>query len=209
MEYRDLQYEQINVGYNYEYPEGGIKCKNYELCEAVLPIRWYDCKARYLCSNYNTILPIWIYECKTIYLCSKCILFGWGELEFKENNEECDICNEENNKYVKFPTNCGHSFCTVCSRNILFYDEKRYHLSRVPFGCSPCPNKCTNPIKGKQCYCKEYVKILEQWKKTYPEKYEEYNSAQIASIQISETNLGSVYGSQECPMCRKKYKKPN
>jgi hypothetical protein len=209
MEYRDVHYEQLNIGYNSQYPEGGIKCKNYELCEAILPIRWYECKARYLCSNYNAILPMWIYEHKIIYLCSSCTLFGWGELEIKENKDECDICNEENNKYVKFPTNCGHSFCTVCTRNILLYDEKRYHLSPVPFGCPPCPNKCANPIKGKQCYCKNYIKILDQWRKAYPEKYDEYNSELIASIQLSETIPGSVYGSQECPMCRKKYKKPN
>ena len=36
MEYRDIQYEKVNIDYN-EYPEGGIKCKNYELCRAVLP----------------------------------------------------------------------------------------------------------------------------------------------------------------------------
>ncbi len=29
MEYRDLQYEQLNIGYDCQYPEGGIKCKNY------------------------------------------------------------------------------------------------------------------------------------------------------------------------------------
>ena len=209
MKYRDLQYEQANIGYNIQYPEGGIKCKNYELCEEILPIRWYECKARYLCTNYDTILINWWYEYKETYLCMRCNMFGWGELEFKENNDECDICNEENNKFVNFPTNCGHCFCTQCSRNILFYDEKRYHLSPVPFGCPPCPNKCTNPIKGKQCYCKEYVKILDQWKKAYPEKYEEYNIAQILSIQLSETIPGSVYGSQKCPMCREKYKKLN
>ena len=205
MEYRDERYEQLNIKYNSQYPERGIKCKNYELCQAILPIQYYENNARYLC----TFLPVWIYEHKTNYLCSSCNLFGWGDLEFKENNDECDICNEENNKHVKFPTNCGHCFCTQCTRNILLYDEKRYHLSPVPYGCPSCPNKCTNPIKGKQCYCKEYVKILDQWKKAYPEKYEEYNNAQITSIHILETIPGSVYGSQECPMCRKKYKKPN
>ena len=33
MGYRDLQYEQSNIGYNKQYLDGGIKCKNYELCK--------------------------------------------------------------------------------------------------------------------------------------------------------------------------------
>ena len=35
---RDLNYEKNNIGFDYQYTEedgGGIKCKNYELCESV------------------------------------------------------------------------------------------------------------------------------------------------------------------------------
>ena len=45
---RDLEYENNNIGFDCQCPEedgGGIKCKNYELCEEVLPRWWFNCKA--------------------------------------------------------------------------------------------------------------------------------------------------------------------
>jgi hypothetical protein len=185
MEYRDLQYEQSNIGYDCQYPEGGIKCKNYELCEHILSPDWWEWYANYICPS--------------------CDMFGFKELEFKEYNEECIVCNETGNKHVKFPANCGHSFCVSCSKNILFWDETRYHLSRVPFGCPSCPNGCMNPIKGKQCYCEEYDEILDRWEVEYPEKYKQYNDAENLSVELSETTSGSVFDSKKCPLCRKKY----
>ena len=65
MEYRDLQYEQSNIGYDCQYPEGGIKCKNYELCKSILSLDWFSMKGNYICIN--------------------CDMFRWKELEFKEN----------------------------------------------------------------------------------------------------------------------------
>jgi hypothetical protein len=184
MKHRDLQYEQSNVGYDCQYPEGGIKCKNYELCKAILPEWWFECKANYLCTT--------------------CDMFGWKELEFKKNDDECVVCNETGNKQIKFPANCGHWFCVSCSEKILFWDETLYHLSPVSFGCSPCPNGCINPIKGKQCYCEDYDEILERWEQENPRQYKEYNDAEYLSIELSETTIGSVFGSQKCPLCRKK-----
>jgi hypothetical protein len=182
---RDLQYEQSSIGYDWQYPQGGIKCKNYELCQHILPPDWF----------------IWYGN----YICLGCDMFGWKELEFKESEEECVVCNETDNKHVKFPTNCGHWVCVYCSRNILFWDETRYHLSPVPFGCPPCPNGCINPVKGKQCYCLYYDEILEQWEQEKPEQYKEYNDAENLSIELSETTTGSVFCSKKCPLCRKKY----
>ena len=190
MEYRDLQYEQANIDYDCQYPGGGIKCKNYELCESILPHDWWECTASYLCMTCDNGF----------------IGFGWKELEFKESEEECVVCNETGNKQVKFPAGCGHWFCVSCSRNILFWDETRYHLSPVPFGCLPCPNGCINPVKGKQCYCENYDEILEQWKQENPQQYKEYNDAEHLSVELSETTTGSVFGSKRCPLCRKKYK---
>lgn len=181
---RDLQYEETSIGYDWQYPEGGIKCKNYELCEAILPPDWFTMKCHYRCTN--------------------CDILGWNELEFKES-EECVVCNEMN-KQVKFPANCGHWFCVSCSRNILFWDETRYHLSPVPFGCPPCPNGCINPVKGKQCYCENYDEVLEQWEQENPIQYKEYNDAEHLSIELSETTAGSIFNSKKCPLCRKKYK---
>ena len=177
---RDLQYEQSSIGYDYQYPEGGIKCKNYELCETILPLDWFTIRGSYRCTN--------------------CDIVGWKELEFKESEEECMVCYETVNKQVKFPANCGHWFCVSCSRNILFWDENRYHLSPVPFGCPPCPNGCINPVRGRQCYCINYDEILERWEQENPEKYKEYNDAEHLSIELSETTNG-----RKCPLCRKKY----
>ncbi len=42
----DTKYEQENVGYDWQYPEGGIKCKNYELCDEILPTWLYNCKGK-------------------------------------------------------------------------------------------------------------------------------------------------------------------
>lgn len=185
---RDLQYEQANIGYDCQYPEGGIKCKNYELCEHILSPDWFSWYGNYLCLTCD----------------GGSLGFGWRELEFKENAEECVVCNETGNKQLKFPANCGHWFCTPCSRNILFWDETRYHLSPVPYGCPPCPNDCINPLKGKQCYCENYDEILERWEQENPRHYKKYNDAENLSVELSETVAGSVFGSRKCPLCRKK-----
>ena len=37
---RDLEYENNNIAFDFQYTEengGGIKCKNYELCQHILP----------------------------------------------------------------------------------------------------------------------------------------------------------------------------
>lgn len=188
--YRDLQYEQANIGYDYQYPEGGIKCKNYELCRHILSPNWFSWYGNYLCCTCD----------------NSSFGFRWRELEFKDCNEECIICNKTVNKKVKFPTKCGHWFCILCSQNILFWDETRYHLSPEPYGCPPCPNGCKNPIKGKQCYCEEYDEILERWEQENPQQYWQHNEDENLSIELSETTPGSVFGSKTCPLCRAKYK---
>ena len=182
MSFRDIQYEESNRGSDCQYSDG-IKCKNYELCKTILPPDNF-----YLFASY---------------ICMTCDMFSWGKLEFREN-EECAVCLEHSNQ-VKFPANCGHWFCVTCSRNILFWDETRYHLSRVPYGCPPCPNGCINPIRGKQCYCENYDEILERWEHEYPDNYNVWNEDERESIGLSETTVGSVFASKICPMCRKKY----
>jgi len=184
MEYRDLQYEQTNIGYDVQYPEGGIKCKNFELCQSILPPDNWEMLANYLCIN--------------------CGVFAFNELEFRKSDEECIICFTTDYKQVKFPTNCGHWFCVSCARNILFWDETRYHLSPEPYGCQPCPNGCINPIKGKQCYCEEYDEIQKKWENTHPEEFKKWNDDEHYSIEHSQEEQGSVFSSKKCPICRKK-----
>ena len=193
MSYRDIQYEKTNNYYNDQYPGGGIKCKNYELCKHVLPPDHWNNFANYLCITCGD----W---CKDNG-------FGWNELEFRKSNEECIICLEKNKNHVKFPTNCGHWFCISCSKKILFYDEKRYHLSPVPFGCQPCPNGCINPIKGPQCYCNKYNEARYKWKKDFPLEFKKWNDNEHISITLAETNTGGIFGSCKCPLCNSKYKR--
>ena len=106
MGYRDLQYEQSNIGYNKQYLDGGIKCKNYELCKHLLPI------------DEDT----WDYFPN--YLCISCDMFELNKLEFRECNNECMICFTTDYKQVKFPTNCDHWFCVSCIKNILYNNKK-------------------------------------------------------------------------------------
>jgi hypothetical protein len=185
MSERDLVYETNNIGFDWQYPDGGIKCKNYNLCEAVLPEWWFNCKGKYLCTT--------------------CDLFGWNELEFRNINNDCNVCYNHGIE-MKFPTDCGHWFCVNCCKKILFWDETRYHLSPEPYGCQPCPNGCINPIKGKQCYCEEYDEIQKNWENTHPEEFKKYNDDEHYSIEHSQEEQGSVFSSKKCPICRKKYK---
>ena len=42
---RDFDYENSNIEYDLQYTEkdgGGIKCKNYIICESVLPKWWFE-----------------------------------------------------------------------------------------------------------------------------------------------------------------------
>jgi len=190
---RDLQYEQLNTIYDEAYERHGIKCKNYELCQHILPPTAYEGGTNYLCMTCGDWFKIGG--------------FGWNELEFRVGEEECVVCTETSNKQLNFPANCGHWFCVPCSRNILFWDEARYHLSPIPYGCPPCPNSCENPEKGKQCYCEEYDEIQNVWEQEQPDKYKEWNDAETKSIELSETIPGSVFGSKKCPLCRKKYER--
>ena len=48
--------------------------------------------------------------------------YGWGKLTFIRDKEECSVCFETSRKKVMFPTNCGHSFCFDCTKNILIFN---------------------------------------------------------------------------------------
>ena len=190
MSFRDTVYENNNLVNDMNGL--GIKCKNYELCQCSLMLDHFKMVANYLCTHCGD----WF----------KISGFGWNELEFKDCNEECDVCSENVNRKLKFPTNCGHWFCISCSRKILFYDASRYHINPVLYGCPPCPNNCVNPDKGPQCGCVEYDEILDKWEKDFPDKYTEWNDVETESIEIGDES-GSTYGTCKCPLCRKEYKR--
>ena len=129
--------------------------------------------------------------------------FGWDKLEIIDCNEECVVCMNVCQRKLRFPTKCDHSFCLICSRNIIFWDETRYHLSPEPYGCPSCPNNCKNPKQGKQCYCEEYDSVQEIWQESNPTEFNKWNKDKNASIENSVN--GITYGKGTCPLCRKKY----
>lgn len=134
--------------------------------------------------------------------------YGWGKLTFIRDKEECSVCFETSRKKVMFPTNCGHSFCFDCTKNILIFNEEKYHLSPVSYGCKPCPNKCVNPERGKQCYCDKFAIEIQKWGEKNPLEYDNWTADQNRSIDNSENNPSLCYGSKTCPLCRAKYVKP-
>ena len=195
---RDLEYEENNT--ISDDLEQSIKCKNYDVCQGSVPLDHYEHFGNYLCMTCGSWFKIGG--------------FGWDELEFRDcpENEECAVCSESNIQ-VKFPANCGHWFCCECSRDILLWDETRYHLSPEPYGCPSCPNGCENPIRGRQCYCYEYFGddenpgVIQKWATEHPEEFEKYNDDESVSLELSETTPGSVFNSQKCPLCRKMYER--
>ncbi len=106
---RDLQYEEENIGYDSQYPDGGIKCKNYELCEAVLPTWWFECKENYLCTNCDML---------------------FGLLRFSDD-VECGICLEST-RGVSHP-NCDHKLCIQCFKRSYYGDKCMETEPKFPY----------------------------------------------------------------------------
>ncbi len=164
------------------------KCLNYEFCKKMGSKRYFEC--------YNGI-------------CQGCDIRSFIHkknriLEFRDTSEPCCVCLEQKGREMKFPSECGHWFCIDCSRDLILWDETRYHINPVLFGCPPCPNKCKNPDRGKQCYCEEYDEILEKWREEYPEKSKLYNELEQYNIEHGHEKE-IVYGKGICPLCRSKY----
>ena len=108
-----LEYENNNIGFDWQYPQedgGGIKCKNYELCEAVLPKWWFECKGNYLCTNCHMMFGTWKFkgqEYKT----------GKGILDISDNIE-CPVCLEVK-RSISQP-NCEHTLCIECCKRCYY-----------------------------------------------------------------------------------------
>lgn len=112
---RDFDYENSNIGYDYQYTEedgGGIKCKNYIICESILPKWWFECKGTYLCSNCDMMFGTWS--------SGEHIHIGKGILKISDNSE-CPICLEIK-QCISYPR-CDHSVCINCFRRCFFGDD--------------------------------------------------------------------------------------
>ena len=99
---RDFDYENSNIAYYDQEDCDGIKCKNYQVCNEVLPKWWFDCKGHYRCVN--------------------CDVMFRENLEFI-NNIECPICLDIK-KGVK-QLQCNHCICIKCFKRCYYGDETR------------------------------------------------------------------------------------
>lgn len=131
--------------------------------------------------------------------------FGWNKLTFVNTSDSCVICCSDISKQVLFPTGCGHMFCISCTKDLLYFDETRYHKSPVTYGCPPCPNGCQNPEIGKQCYCLEYDTVIDTWEQNDKQKWSRWDRDQERSIEDGMEQIQSSYGRKKCPLCRAVY----
>lgn len=121
---RDLEYERNNIGYDCQYTEengGGIKCKNYIICESILPDWWFEWKQSYLCSNCNTLFGTWSNKLLNINKTGKGVLKIFDNLE-------CPVCLEVT-KCISQP-NCDHYACIECFKKC-YYGESEYPLIEI------------------------------------------------------------------------------
>ena len=125
MNEKDIEYENNNIAYDdYQYTKevgGGIKCKNYELCNEVLPKWWFECKGNYLCTNCHMLFGTWKFQGKEYKT-------GKGILEIS-NNLECPICLEKKRGITQ--PNCAHTLCIDCFKTC-HYDQDEENLKKCP-----------------------------------------------------------------------------
>ena len=180
MNTRDLEYESNNIGYDIQYPEsegGGIKCKNYIICNSVLPKWWYNYKELYLCTTCHIMFGTWEFgENKHN---------GSGILKIKQN-EECPICLEIT-ECVTQPR-CEHVTCINC-------------FKRCYYGIEGIENEPVFPYSDE-----DYEKYIEnpnndEWLDDQLIQEYEYEMSEY------EDRLNDKYRKEEylrcCPVCRK------
>jgi hypothetical protein len=176
--HRDLEYEKNNIGYDYQYPEGGIKCKNYELCNAVLPDWWYECKGHYICTNCDILFGTWGNGENAHY--------GKGELIFS-NNLECPICLQ-NERCVSQPR-CEHFACLNCFKRCYFLDQSNDGAPEFPYDSEIEEEYNENPDDTK-------------WDINYP-LIGEYNEMWNAWDDAKREKYDNEKYLRVCPLCRK------
>ena len=174
---RDFDYENNNIGYDWQYTEedgGGIKCKNYIICEAVLPKWWFDCKGCYLCNNCDMMFGTWSSgEYKQV---------GKGVLEMS-NNLECPICLEI--KECISQPRCNHSLCIICFKRCYYGDENIEGKPIFPYPDIEYEyDDDTENIKWVNDYplIKIYNEEFNKWDDEKTEKYENEKNLRICSL---------------------------
>ena len=178
---RDMEYENNNIGYDhYNHQDAGggrgIKCKNYELCEAVLPKWWFECKGRYLCTTCHMMFGTWDFQGQKYKT-------GKGVLEISDDRE-CPICLEIK-RGISQP-NCEHTLCIECFKRCHYGDDSGEPSFPYPDIEDEYDDDQENP-KWENDY--PLIKIYnEEWNKWEDEKERKYDN---------ENHL------RKCPLCRK------
>jgi hypothetical protein len=174
---RDLEYENNNIGFDYQNPEGGIKCKNYKLCKEVLPKWWFECKGNYLCTNCHIMFGTWGESYR-----------GKGILEISDNLK-CPICLE-NKRSITQP-NCEHTLCINCFKRCYYGDDDTENEPKFPY-----------PDIENEYYDDHNDHENSKWKTDYPLikiHNEEWNKWDDEKNQKYETEEYL----RKCSLCRK------
>lgn len=173
---RDLNYEKNNLEYDEVFTEidgGGIKCKNYELCECILPKWWFECKQNYLCTNCHIMFGTWGEN------------YGKGILEII-NNIDCPICLECK-KGISQP-NCDHFVCIDCFKRCYYSDDDEDNKPIFPY------------LDMEDEYYED--NLNPKWKKDYP-LIELYNKEYDKWEEEKNEKYDNEENLRKCPLCRK------
>jgi hypothetical protein len=174
---RDLKYEYENIIYNKKCIElklFNIKCKNYKICESILPEWWYDWKKNYLCIGCNVTFGNWNKDNK--------YHFGKGILPIS-NNLKCSLCSNIDLN-ITHPR-CDHKLCLKCFK--LCYYGPKFKKPKPYFPFPTIEKEYYNDIRNpkflsKKLSIKIYNENLDRW-------------------YIAEEN--HLSSSEECHICHK------
>lgn len=170
---RDLDYEENNKGYDYINNTIGIKCKNYELCNAIIPDWWFDCKNNYLCSSCYMSYGKWGNQ------------EGKGILEIIDDIE-CPICFETKRSVIQ--ARCEHTICVDCFKRCHFDYEHKAKKPEFPYSNEVFEiminEEDTTILYNNYPLIEQYEKDVEKWDEEY------------------ETQCETEQYLLKCPICR-------
>jgi hypothetical protein len=168
-----------NIDGNCKYTEekdDTIKCKNYELCNSLLPEWWFECKGNYLCTDCHMMFGTWG--------SGENLHTGKGILEIN-NNIYCPICLECK-KGISQPR-CEHFICIDCFTRCYYgnTDEKEPIFPYPDIEDEYYDDQ--KNIKWENDY--PLIKTFhEEWNNWDDKRMEKYDNEEYLRI---------------CPMCRK------
>ena len=142
-------------------------------------------------------------------MCLLCCLWytegeGWGKLEFIETDEDCPVCYNKGTQ-MKFPTNCGHSFCIQCCKNLLYYQDHIYDICPIKYGCPPCAHYIKDSVSScvkRPCSDEDQI-IIDTWESSNYNNFILWNYDEFNYINEDNDHLIT----KKCPLCRKIYVK--